>query len=111
MIHSALSKREELVQATADLDDVTHDVNVAQVRDYVITYILNPEHSLNLATTLTTALGGNEKRYGDFILAVPIIESAITRVIVSWITGNIFSFGATSDLTLIFKFAIWNYDY
>lgn len=83
MLSSALSKREEQVQATADLDDVTHDVNVAQVRDYVITYILNPEHSLNLATTLTTGLGGNERRYGDFILAVPIIESAITRVIVS----------------------------
>jgi len=82
MIHSALSKREEQVQATVDLDDVTHDVAVAQVRDYVVSYILNPEHSLNLANTLTTALG-TEKRYGDFILAVPIIESAITRVIVS----------------------------
>eukprot|EP00029_Vermamoeba_vermiformis_P012434 TRINITY_DN724_c0_g2_i1.p1 TRINITY_DN724_c0_g2~~TRINITY_DN724_c0_g2_i1.p1 ORF type:complete len:1593 (+),score=701.35 TRINITY_DN724_c0_g2_i1:168-4781(+) len=81
MFHSALSKREEQVQSTPELDDITHDVPVAQVRDYVVSYILNPDHSLNLATILTTALGGNERRYGDFILAVPIIESAITRVI------------------------------
>lgn len=93
MIHSALSKREEQVQATPELDDVTHDVPVAQVRDYVISYILNPDHSLNLATTLTTALGGNERRYGDFILAVPIIESAITRVIVSLLNHRRYFFG------------------
>jgi hypothetical protein len=82
MISSAVQKREEQVKSTLDLDDITHDEHVAQVRDYIIGFLLNPDHSLQLANSLTTALG-TEKRYGDFLLAVPIIESAITRVIVS----------------------------